>query len=320
MRGHLLRAAFAVLAIAAVFAAATVETDARARFGAGSRGMRTFSAPPPTATAPRGARPIERTVTQPGQPAAGVARSAPAAAGGSFFNRPGFLGGLAAGFLGAGLFGLLFGHGLAGGLGGMASFLGLLLQVVLVIVVARLAWSWWQRRSEPAFAGGPSLRRSVAEGPRPDLRLGGYGGSGGSASDAAGAPIELQADDFNTFERLLGEIQTAFSAEDLNALRTHATPEMVSQFADQLAHNASHGGVNKISDVKLLQGDLAEAWREDDDEYATVAMRYSLSDRIVERAGGRVLEELPSEATELWTFRRARGGNWLLSAIQQTDE
>ena len=26
----------------------------------------------------------------------------------------------------------------------------------------------------------------------------------------------------------------------------------------------------------------------------------------------------PQEVTELWTFRRARGGDWLLSAIQQT--
>ena len=49
-------------------------------------------------------------------------------------------------------------------------------------------------------------------------------------------------------------------------------------------------------------------------------MRYSLNDRIVERDDGRVIEQLPSEATELWTFRRARGGNWMLSAIQQTDE
>jgi predicted lipid-binding transport protein (Tim44 family) len=26
----------------------------------------------------------------------------------------------------------------------------------------------------------------------------------------------------------------------------------------------------------------------------------------------------PQETTELWTFRRVSGGNWLLSAIQQT--
>jgi predicted lipid-binding transport protein (Tim44 family) len=39
---------------------------------------------------------------------------------------------------------------------------------------------------------------------------------------------------------------------------------------------------------------------------------------MVERATGRVVEGgSPSEATELWTFMRARGGSWLLSAIQQ---
>ena len=35
-------------------------------------------------------------------------------------------------------------------------------------------------------------------------------------------------------------------------------------------------------------------------------MRYSLNDKMVDRATGRVVEEEPSEATEFWTFRRAR--------------
>jgi predicted lipid-binding transport protein (Tim44 family) len=70
--------------------------------------------------------------------------------------------------------------------------------------------------------------------------------------------------------------------------------------------------------VKLLQGDLAEAWRERDTDYATVAMKYALKDSMVERASGRIVEGgEPSEATDLWTFMRARGGSWLLSAVQQ---
>jgi predicted lipid-binding transport protein (Tim44 family) len=96
------------------------------------------------------------------------------------------------------------------------------------------------------------------------------------------------------------------------------TSEMLSYFSEQLAENASRGLVNQVSDVKLEQGDLAEAWREDGAEYATVAMRFALTDRMVERASGRTVEGgEPGEVTELWTFRRARGGNWLLSAIQQ---
>ena len=116
----------------------------------------------------------------------------------------------------------------------------------------------------------------------------------------------------------MGDIQTAYGKEDLGALRVHATPEMLSYFSEEFARNASRGVINQISDVKLLQGDLSEAWREINDDYATVAMRYSLNDKIVDRATGRVVEEEPSEATEFWTFRRAREGQWVLSAIQQT--
>ena len=129
---------------AAALAVALVAGTADARIGGGSsfgsRGMRTYSTPAPTTTAPS-ISPMQRSVTQPGAP--GYNRP-----GGGFFNRPGglfgggLLGGLAAGFLGAGLFGLLFGSGLFGGLGGFASILGLLIQIVLVVIVARLIWNW----------------------------------------------------------------------------------------------------------------------------------------------------------------------------------
>ena len=326
MRRSYARPLFAFLAVLATLALVAVEADAAPRFNAGSRGSRTFSAPPPTATAPKAVRPIERTMTQPNAAtAARPATPAAAPAAGGFFNRPGLLGGLAAGFLGAGLFGLLFGHGLMGGLGGMASFLGLLLQIGIVALVAMFVWRWWQSRSQPAaaFAGGPALRQGLSSGNSPNanspMSLGGFGGLGGSKPATADVPIELKPEDFSTFERLLGEIQTAYGAEDLNALRARVTPEMLSYYAEELNQNAANGDINQMSDVKLLQGDLSEAWREDNDEYATVAMRYSLNDRLVDRKDGRLIEQLPSEVTELWTFRRAVGGKWILSAIQQAD-
>ncbi len=43
----------------------------------------------------------------------------PAGSLGGLFSRPGLIGGFAAGFLGAGIFGLLFGHGVVGELSGM---------------------------------------------------------------------------------------------------------------------------------------------------------------------------------------------------------
>jgi predicted lipid-binding transport protein (Tim44 family) len=313
MRTH--RRLLALLAIVAAVSLTVVSADARMSGSSGSRGSRTFSAPSATTTAPRAA-PIERTMTQPSRPGAAVGQTRPGLLGGGLFGG-GMLGGLAAGFLGAGLFGMLFGHGFLGGMGGFASFLGLLIQIALVVVVARLAWAWWQRRSQPAYASGPSMRESLSNS-APGGGGFGFGNFGGGGSAPADEPIELAPADFDAFEKLLTEIQTAYGKEDLGALRLLMTPEELSYFSDELAQNASRGVVNQISDVKLLQGDLSEAWHEGQDEYATVAMRYSLNDKMVDRASGRVVEEQPSEAREFWTFRRARGGAWLLSAIQQT--
>jgi predicted lipid-binding transport protein (Tim44 family) len=86
---------------------------------------------------------------------------------------------------------------------------------------------------------------------------------------------------------LLGDIQAAYSAEDLSALRAKVTPEMLSYFSEQFAGNASRGLINRVTGVKLLQGDLAEAWREGDTDYATVAMKFALKDSMVERLSAR---------------------------------
>jgi predicted lipid-binding transport protein (Tim44 family) len=72
--------------------------------------------------------------------------------------------------------------------------------------------------------------------------------------------------------------------------------------------------------VKLLQGDLAEAWREDPTDYATVAMRYAITEQVIERASGKAVAGEPEkteEVTEVWTFCRDKGASWKLSAIQQ---
>ncbi len=306
-----LQAIAVVLSFALPLIAAASPADARIGGGvsSGSRGARTFSAPPSTPTAPNTAQPFNRTLTQPGSPGLGTP------AGGGFFNRPGMgmLGGLAAGFLGAGLLGMLFGGGMFGGLGGLSSIIGLMLQIGLIIIVVRLAMSWWQRRHETAsaFAGGPA-----GPGAPQSLRAAAAGFGMGSGS----APLEIIPSDYEAFERLLGDIQAAWSNEDVARLRTMATPEMVSYFSGDLEQNRARNVVNKVSGTKLLQGDLAEAWREGDTDYASVALRFSMVDKTVDRATGRLVEgsEQPTEATEVWTFLRPRGGNWELSAIQQT--
>src|SRR3954463_12328632 len=96
------------LAVPVMFAVSAADARIGGGGSSGSRGTRTFSAPPSTSTAPSAAQPMQRTITQPGN-TGGFNTAAPNRGG--FFNRPGMgmLGGLAAGFLGAGLLGMLFG-------------------------------------------------------------------------------------------------------------------------------------------------------------------------------------------------------------------
>jgi predicted lipid-binding transport protein (Tim44 family) len=320
MRG-VVQAIAIVLALALPTVLTISSADARVGggFSSGSRGSRTFSAPPSTSTAPGTAQPFNRTYSQPGSSNIGTP------AGGGLFNRPGglfgrpgggLLGGLAAGFLGAGLFGMLFGGGLFSGIGGFSSILGLLLQIALIVVLVRLAMSWWHRRqmsqmSEPAYAGAGT---GLGAGQASNASFGGFGFGSGSA------PLEIQPADYEAFERLLGEIQAAWSNEDIGRMRTLATPEMVAYFERDLEQNRARNRINKTSGTKLLQGDLAEAWREGDTDFASVAMRFSLIDRTLDRTTGQLVEgsEQPTEITEVWTFLRPRAGNWELSAIQQT--
>jgi predicted lipid-binding transport protein (Tim44 family) len=297
------------LALPLMLAVSAADARVGGGFSSGSWGSRTFSAPPSTSTAPGSAQPFNRTFGQPASPGLNGT-----AAGGDFFNRPGggMLRGLAAGFLGAGLLGMLFGGGLFGGLGGLSSLFGLLLQIGLIVIVVRLAMSWWQRRTTPAYAETPGAGAGVGSS---TFRTGGGFGLG-----SGNAPLEIAPADYETFERLLGEIQAAWSNEDVARLHTLATPEMVSYFSKDLEENRARNQVNKVSGTKLLQGDLAEAWREGDTDFASVAMRFSMIDKTVDRSSGRLVagSEQPTEATEVWTFLRPRGANWELSAIQQT--
>jgi predicted lipid-binding transport protein (Tim44 family) len=288
----------------------------RGGFGFGSRGARTWQAPPVTRTAPTPSQPIQRSTTpqpSPGvnQPPLGPNLGQPARPG-FFAGRGGFFGGL----LGAGLLGMLLGYGMFGGMGGLGSILGLLLQIGLVVILVRLAIRFFQRRSQPAYAGAsapvPPLRREVPPA---------YTPAGGTPSPAKGREeFPITQGDLDRFERTLGEVQSAYGARDLAALDRLATPEIVSFLAEELGQDERRGVVNHIADVKLLQGDVAESWREQGQDYATVALRFGLRDWTTDKATGAVVEgdpERPIEATELWTFVRPRGGEWRLSAIQQ---
>ena len=311
--------------IAAVIIVAPSLADARAGGGtsSGSRGSNTGQAPAPTQTAPA-AKPIERSTT-PQQPAPKPATVTPASAtpqAGGFMARNPFLSGLMGGMLGAGLFGMMFGGGFSGGLGGGAGMLGLLLQVMLIgglaYLAVRLFRGWSAARTQsagPAYAYAAAARRMNEAVARPAA-----GGGSGPALLGSSAQLAISAEDFNTFEAMLGEIQTAYSNGDLAKLRGLATPEMLGYFSEELSNNASRGVENKVEAVKLEQGDLSEAWSEAGLDYATVAMRFSMIDTTRRIGDGRIVagnDSARTEATEVWTFLRSRGGKWILSAIQQ---
>ncbi|HET6388232.1 MAG TPA: Tim44 domain-containing protein [Hyphomicrobium sp.] len=223
------------------------------------------------------------------------------------------------------LMGGLFAAALASifGFGAMASVLGFLLQAALIGGIVYLVLMFLRNRNQPAFGrAAPQAAGSTAP-PRDTLAQNRFARDGAAGAGASQPPLTVGGDDFDSFERLLGEVQTAYGREDADKLGAITTPEMLSYFSEEISENAKRGLRNEISGVKLLQGDLAEAWRENGSDYATVAIRYSLIDATVDRATGRVVSgdlTRPTEATELWTFRRddrARADGWQLSAIQQ---
>ena len=298
----------AVLAIAIAVAPGLALARVGGGASMGSRGGFTYSAPPSTSTA-QSAAPMQRSYTPRSEPSFGAPSPgmAPTFGGG----RGAFTSGLLGGLVGAGIGGMLFGHGMFGGIDGGGSIIGLLIQVALVFFIGRWLLRMFFAR-QPMFAGGGG----TAGGPAPRTAL--FGGGGGSRP-AGPPPLQISPADYQAFEQLLKGMQAAWSAEDLNALRAVATPEMTSYFGEQLAELRSRGLRNTVADVRLDKGDLSQAWSEGSREYATVAMRFSMLD-VTKDATGRIVDGSETErqlVTEVWTFVRSPGGRWILSAIQQ---
>ena len=257
----------------------------------GSRGSRSFEG--------NGASPLSRTMQT---PSAGYGAGAGyAAGGGSFFSRHPFLTGIFGGFLGAALFGGgFFGHAF----GGLISIL--LIGLVIFFLFRLLSGVF-------AGGGGGFAPRSVGAAAAPAQQP--FRGRDTYVGDA----------DLNAFQSLHAAVQEAWGRGDLARMRQLMTPEMLSYFSEELTKNSSQGVENHVSNVTLVKAELTESWEESDLEYATAYMRWTAIDYTV-RAGaapsspGALVSgdpRIPTEAEEVWTFVRRRGGQWLLSAIQQ---
>jgi predicted lipid-binding transport protein (Tim44 family) len=306
--------AFRMTALAAslvmAFSLTAVDTAEARRGGSfGSRGMRTERVIPQTQTSPKTTAPVQRTDTSPtsSSMAANAARPRPSLFGG-------FAGAMLGGLLFSGLFGMLFGYGFGGG----AGLLALLVQIGLVAAVV-----WFFTRRRRAAAAGPGMGAMNYEA----SAGGGYAG-GSAANNAARSNASRRAGrrdeigitdaDLADFERGLVTLQAAYAAEDMATLRRIATPEVVRVLTEELEDNRVRGVRNEVFDVQLLSGDIAESWREDNWEYATLALRYESRDILRDRNSGEIVggDDSVTETTEVWTFRRQMGAPWIVSAIQ----
>jgi len=271
----------------------------------GSRGARSWDN--------NGAQPTGRTFAPQGQsqPNAAPGMAVPAYGGGVVQRHP-FLTGLAGGLFGS----WLFGHAAnAEGGGGGVSFLGALMWLAIIGLLIWFAVRMFRARAVsngwPA-AGSATTARSDGAAASPARRFRGR--------DVNPADADLQA-----FQRLHAEIQDAWGAADLARLRRLMTPEMLGYFSEELTRNTSQGLRNLVSDVRLVKAELTEAWEEGDRQYATAFLQWRAIDYVLRLGappGDRNAivsgdSRAPAQLEEVWTFVRRRGGDWLLSAIQQ---
>jgi predicted lipid-binding transport protein (Tim44 family) len=270
----------------------------------GSRGTRTFEN--------NGAAPVTRSMNP--SPSAtsplsgGAAAGAPAMAGGSFLQRHPFMSGIAGGFLGSMLF-----SGLGGGVGGIGHVFGGLLTFLIIGLLIFFVIRLFSGRGFSFAGAGGGMPRSVGAAAAP--AAGRYRGTDTTVGDA----------DLTAFQGVHGAVQEAWGRGDLGRLRQVMTPEMLSYFSEELTRNTSQGVQNIVTDVRLVKGEITESWEEGDLQYATAFMRWSANDYVVRLGSspgqpGYLVSgdpKVPTEAEEMWTFVRRRGGNWLLSAIQQ---
>jgi predicted lipid-binding transport protein (Tim44 family) len=312
-RGFRLSALF--VALLTVFSMVAVDTAEARRGGSfGSRGTRTYQTVPATPTSPTITSPINRSMTSPtATNRGGVAATTPAQRAGWFGG--GIGGWIIGGLLFSGLFGMLFGAGF----GGFGGFVALLFLVVIIGLL--LSW-FFGRRRQPAMAGSANASPYTA---RQEWQPGGGAAqpraNASGASQRAGRRDELGISnrDLDAFEQRLGDLQAAYAREDYESLRRITTPEMMGYLSQELGENAGKGVRNEVYDVKLLSGDIAEAWREGQDQYATVSLKYESRDIVRDRATGQIVsgDDRVTEVTELWTFVRRGTGPWLVSAIQE---
>ena len=113
----------------------------------------------------------------------------------------------------------------------IAGVLGFLLQFALIGGVIYLAMNFIRSRHQPSLASARGSGDALRDTPNRSS----YIFSGGPTAPATA--LSIGKDDFDCFERLLEEIQTAYAREDVERLGATTTPEMFSYFSQDLLDN-----------------------------------------------------------------------------------
>ena len=292
----------------------------------GSRGSRTYDN--------NGYKPIERSNTpapsavQPGAPVQSQPAISP-----PFWQRHPILTGLAAGFAGSWIGHMLFGanNSLAAQSesgttdGASDTGFGSIFMLLLLMLLGGAALYYFMKvrrgpSATPAYAG---LRRNVVG--ETGIQTAPISQSGFMNQPQIASPARPVDED--KFKEILGDVQAAWSKQDLDTLKRLTTPEMLHYFSTALSENVSREVENHVEDLRVLNIEVKESWTEEATDYATALLRWTARDYTVSLSkqrgeAGYVVEgndQTPTEISEAWTFMRYRSGKWLLSAIQQVD-
>lgn len=295
--------------------------DAWARAGggssSGSRGSRSYSAPSAPSASPGSSsvsRPAPPPPTSYQQPAPG--------------SRPGWGGMLGGLLLGGALGALLFGGGLGhGGIG--------LLEILLVAVLAYVAFSFMRRRTAAATPAGYADPGASPASWRPEPQTPSLAQStmvaspSGADADLARGVAHIRQMDPGFDPARFGEpatdvffrIQGAWMARDMASVRAVLTAELHATLQAQCDQLRAHGRINRLENIAVRSVDVTEAWQESGQDFVTVRFLANLLDFTTDESGSRVIEGSRTEPVkfeEYWTFTRPVGpGNWRLTAIQQ---
>jgi len=277
----------------------------------GSRGMSTPSRPSspamPSAPAP---------APSPGSPSAGATPSQyPPPQGGGFLR--GLAGGMAGGFLGSLLFGRMGGGGMGGG-GGIGLF-----DILLLAGLGYLGYRYFMKRRQEQGVFSPQVQ-DPAPGP--------YGASptvvDASVEDRRKGVEYIRRMDPSFDEQgfreaasdMFFKLQGAWTRRDIAKAAGLLTDEMRGILQRDVDELRSKRQYNRLENIAVRNVEIAEAWQEAGQDFATVLFQANLLDYTTDEAG-KVLsgsDSAPVKFEEFWTFTRPVGkGTWRLSAIQQ---